>query len=330
MTKLDLDVCGFGRKTLSVNNSSSSANRLASMSSLALIAATLVAAAAVATAISRSSDRETETVAVHGSAKPDQPVGSVEENIRQLEARLTREPNDPAGWRMLGWSYFETGDLMGSAAAYRRAAQIEPENAENWSSLGEALQTASTDVSAEAAAAFERALKLDRTDPRARYFTAVQKDLQGHHDAAVVDWIALLRDTPAGAPWEADLRRTIMQVAEKHHIDVSGQMPAMPQGVAATAGIPGPTPEQLAAASSIPPEQQSEMVKGMVERLANRLRQNPKDADGWMRLMRSRMVLGEIEAAREAHKAGLAAFEQDSAARARLDRAARQLGIPPG
>src|SRR6478672_7386123 len=295
MTKLDLDVCGFGRKTLSVNNSSSSADRLASMSSLALIAATLVAAAAVATAIYRSSDRGTESVGVHGSAKPDQPVGSVDENIRKLEARLTREPNDPAGWRMLGWSYFETGDLMGSAAAYRRAAQIEPENAENWSSLGEALQTASTDVSAEAAAAFERALKLDRTDPRARYFPAVQKDLQGHHDAAIVDWIALLRDTPAGAPWEAGLRRTIMQVAEKHHIDVSGQMPAMPQGVAATAGIPGPTPEQLAAASSIPPEQQSEMVKGMVDRLANRLRQNPKDADGWMRLMRSRMVLGEVE-----------------------------------
>jgi len=329
MTKLDLDVCGFGRKTLSVNNSSSSANRLASMSSLALIAATLVAAAAVATAISRSSDRETETVAVHGSAKPDQPVGSVEENIRQLQARLMREPNDPAGWRMLGWSYFETGDLMGSAAAYRRAAQIEPENAENWSSLGEALQTASTDVSAEAAAAFERALKLDRTDPRARYFTAVQKDLQGHHAAAIVDWIALLRDTPRGAPWEADLRRTIVQVAEKHHINVSGQMPAMPQGAAATAGIPGPTPEQLAAASSIPPEQQSEMVKGMVDRLANRLRQNPKDTDGWMRLMRSRMVLGEIEAAREAHKSGLAAFKQDSTARAKLDRAARELGIPP-
>jgi cytochrome c-type biogenesis protein CcmH len=306
------------------------------MSSLALIAAALVAAAAVATAISRSSDRGAESVAAHGSAKPDQPVGSVEESITQLQARLTREPNDPAGWRMLGWSYFETGDLMGSAAAYRRAAQIEPENAENWSSLGEALQTASTDVSAEAAAAFERALKLDPTDPRARYFTAVQKDLQGHHDAAISDWIALLRDTPPGAPWEADLRRTIMQVAEKHHINVSGQMaampamPAMPQGEAATAGIPGPTPEQLAAASSIPPGQQSEMVKGMVDGLANRLRQNPKDADGWMRLMRSRMVLGQIEAAREAHKSGLAAFKQDSAARAKLDRAARELGIPPG
>lgn len=310
-----------------MNNPSPSADGLASMSSLAVIAAALIAAAAVAVAVTRSSDGETATPEVHGSAIPDQPVGSVEEKIKQLEIKLMRKPNDPAGWRMLGWSHFETGDLMRSAAAYRRAAEIEPENAENWSSLGEALQTASTDVSPEAAAAFERALKLDRTDPRARYFQAVQKDLQGQHEPAVADWIALLRDTPPGAPWEADLRRTILQVAEKHEIDVSSRMPEGPQATAATAAIPGPTPEQLAAASSIPPKQQSEMVKGMVDRLANRLKRDPKDADGWMRLMRARMVLGDTEAAREAHQSALAAFRQDSSTKAKLDRAARELGV---
>ena len=297
------------------------------MSSLAVIVAALIAAAVVAVAVYRSSDGETKTAEVHGSAKPDQPVGTVEEKIKQLELKLMREPNDPAGWRMLGWAHFETGALMRSAAAYRRAAEIEPENAENWSSLGEALQSASTDVSPEAAAAFERALKLDRTDPRARYFLAVQKDLQGQHEPAVADWIALLGDTPPGAPWEADLRRTILQVAEQHEIDVSGRMSARSQATAATAAIPGPTPEQLAAASSIPPKQQSEMVKGMVDRLANRLKRDPKDADGWMRLMRARMVLGDTEAARQAHQSGLAAFRQDSSAKARLDRAARELGV---
>jgi cytochrome c-type biogenesis protein CcmH len=313
-----------------VSDSSPSASRFASASSLALIAAALIAAAAVATAVSRSSHGQSEAAAVPGSVQPDQPVGSVDENIKHLQQKLMRDPDDPPGWRMLGWSYFETGDLARSAAAYRHAAQIEPENAENWSSLGEALQTASTVVSPEAAAAFHRALELDRTDPRARYFTAVQKDLEGQHEPAIADWIALLRDTPPGAPWEADLRRTILQVAEKHKIDVSGRMPAVPQGTAATAAIPGPTPEQLAAASSIPPEQQSEMVKGMVDRLANRLKQNPKDADGWMRLMRARMVLGETEAAHQAYRLGLAAFQQNSPARAQLDRAAEELGVPRG
>lgn len=300
---------------------------LAKISSLALIAAALIAVAGVAVAVSRSSGGDTRTAEAHGSARPDQPVGTVKEKIAQLERKLMREPDDPAGWRMLGWSHFETGNLMRSAAAYRRAAEIEPGNAENWSSLGEALQTASTDLSPEAAAAFERALQLDRSDPRARYFRAVQKDLQGRHESAIADWIALLKDTPSGAPWETDLRRTIVQVAEKHRIDISARMPDAPQATAATAAIPGPTPEQLAAASSIPPQQQSEMVKGMVNRLASRLKREPKDADGWMRLMRARMVLGETDSAREAHRAGLAAFRDDTMARAKLDQAARDLGV---
>ena len=42
----------------------------------------------------------------------------------------------------------------------------------------------------------------------------------------------------------------------------------------ATAAIPGPTGEQLAAASSIPPSQQDQMVRAMVDGLAARLRQN--------------------------------------------------------
>jgi cytochrome c-type biogenesis protein CcmH len=300
------------------------------MPTIILIAAGVIAAASAAVALSRSGEDEAPTKAAHGSVKPDKPVGSVEEKVAELEAKLKKEPNNPAGWRLLGWSYYEMGDLMRSAAAYRRAAEIEPGNAENWSSLGEALQTASTEVSPEAAAAFARALKLDPTDPRARYFSAVQKDLKGEHEAAVSDWIALLKDTPPGAPWEQDLRRTIEQAAAKAKIDLAGRMPAPREGSAATAAIPGPSAADIAAASSMPPSQQSEMVRGMVDRLANRLKREPKDANGWMRLMRARMVLGEAEAASEALRSGLAAFKGDAGAQAQLNRAADELGVPRG
>lgn len=294
-------------------------------------AAGILALASAGVAISRSGDGDgAAETAPHGSVAPEQKVGTVEEKIAELESKLKRESNDPAGWRMLGWSYFETGDLARSADAYRKAAEVEPNNAENWSSLGEALQTASRSFSPEAASAFERAIKLDPADPRARYFIAVQKDLKGEHQGAVDDWIALLKDTPPSAPWEADLRRTIQQTAEKNKIDLAGRMPAPSAGSAATAAIPGPTPEQLASASSIPPSQQSEMVKGMVDRLANRLKSNPKDANGWMRLMRARMVLGDTNAAAEALRSGRAAFTGDSAVQAQLNRAAEELGVPSG
>ena len=60
--------------------------------------------------------------------------------------------------------------------------------------------------------AFRKAAALDPKDPRARYFLAVEKDLAGDHEGALTAWLALLAETPPGAPWEADLERTIEQV----------------------------------------------------------------------------------------------------------------------
>lgn len=275
--------------------------KLPSLPTLALIAAGIIAAASAAVAVSRSGIGG-------GSSEAQSPAAK--------------------DWRVVGWAYAQSGDASASASAYRKATEIEPDNAENWSSLGEALQTGSTKVEPEAEAAFRKALALDASDPRARYFLAVQKDLKGDHKGAVEDWLALLKDTPPGAPWEADLRRTIEQTAQRNAIGIEGRMPAPGTGSTATAGIPGPTPEQLAAASSIPPSQQDQMVQGMVERLAARLKANPKDADGWIRLIRSRMVLGQKDQARDALKNGLAAFAGDSGSQARLNSAAAELGVP--
>lgn len=312
------------------------ARRLSS-ATLALGAAAMLAVAAVAIAVFRSADPVASAPGGKGAT-----AGSVEEMVAEIEQRLRENPDNAADWRLLGWTYFELARrsesdeafrsaVARSTLAYRRAAELEPSNAENWSSLGEVLQVVATDVSPEAEQAFRRALQLNPEDPRARYFTAVHKDLRGQHQAAIEDWLALLRDTPPGAPWEADLRRTITQAAARHDIDVAGRMPpAAAAPVPATAAIPGPTREQMEAARGIPPAQQDAMVRGMVERLAARLRQNPRDADGWIRLMRSRMVLNDPEAARQALDSSLAAFQGDSATQTRLRQAAQQLGVPNG
>jgi cytochrome c-type biogenesis protein CcmH len=278
-----------------------SGSRRPSAATTILIAAALIALISAGIAISRT---------VGGDGSADSPAAK--------------------DWRVVGWAYAEAGNAAEAAAAYRKATAIEPGNAENWSSLGEALQTASATPVPEAAAAFRKAIELDPRDPRARYFLAVQKDLAGDHKGAVEDWLAFLKDTPPGAPWEADLRRTIEQSAAKNRIDLAGRMPAPGATGTATAGIPGPSREQLAAASSLPPGQQAAMVQQMMSRLEARLKSNPKDAEGWIRLMRSRMVLGEAEAAQAALRSGLAAFGGDSAAQARLKSAAAELGVPNG
>jgi cytochrome c-type biogenesis protein CcmH len=185
----------------------------------------------------------------------------------------------------------------------------------------------------EAERLFRHALQIDANNAQSRYYLATLKDMNGDHRGAIDDLIALLRGAPADAPWAAQVREAVQAIARQNHIDVVNRLPppppaAAPAQSAATAAIPGPTPEQMRAANAIPPSQQDQMVRAMVDGLAARLRQNPHDADGWIRLMRSRMVLHDENAAREALRSALAAFSGDAATQGRLRDAASQLGIP--
>lgn len=296
---------------------------------LALFGAAALAIVAVGIGVSRNrtvAPAALPSATASASTQPD-----VNAMISSLEAKLKANPNDAEGWRMLGWSFFETGRYAEAATAYRRATQLQPNNADYWSSLGEALVLAGAgDVPKDAAAAFKTALSIDPKDPRARYFLGVDQDMAGNHVGAIETWIALLKDTPSGAPWEADVRKTIEQVAEKEKIDVEPRLaairPAPPTGPAAALnGIPGPSREQMASAAQLPPSQQEAMVRGMVDGLAAKLQADPKQPDRWMMLIRSRMMLGE---GREAAQALQQALTANPGSRAELLQAAKTLGVP--
>lgn len=272
-------------------------------------------------------------------APASQAPADPESVIRGLQDRVGANPNDAEGWQMLGWAYFENGRHADAARAYRRAVKLAPGNATFWSSLGEAVVMASEHdpMPKEAADAFDKAIKLDPKEPRARYFLAVRKDLAKDHEGAIRDWLALLADTPPGAPWEADLRRTIEQVGKINGIDVKERLaavkPAAPHaGVGqavgasvATAAIPGPSREQMQAASQLPKGQQDAMVEGMVSGLEAKLKANPGNVDGWIMLMRSRMTLGETGKAQAAYAA---ARKANPGQAGRLRDEARLMGVP--
>ena len=64
--------------------------------------------------------------------------------------------------------------------------------------------------------------------------------------------------------------------------------------------LSGPTPEDIKAAGEMSSQEREEFIKSMVQRLADRLKRNPKDKNGWLRLARAYDVLGEREKARQA------------------------------
>ena len=257
--------------------------------------------------------------------------------IAALEERTRKDPADVEAWQLLGWSYFENGRYLDSANAYGKATKLEPARAVYWSSLGESLVMAdeSNPMPKAAKAAFDKAIILDPKDPRSRYFLAVSKDLNGDHTGAINDWLELLKDTPKDAPWEADLIRTIEQVGKINKIDVAKSLASAQEkrtvDLSATlksiaaAPIPGPSRADMEQAAKLPPGQQQEMVTSMVEGLETKLAKNPKNIDGWIMLMRSRMTLGETAKAKAALTKSVAANPE---AQSRLLKEAQILGVP--
>ena len=261
--------------------------------------------------------------------------------IEQLRAKAEASTTDAGPWGDLAFAYFGQGQYREAAEAYRRAVQIAPGEAVLWSALGESLVLSSQrdPLPPDALAAFEKAVSLDPDDPRARYFLAAKKDLDKDHEGAIAAWLDLLADSPQGAPWEADLVRTIEQVGKMNSIDVapriakaqSARKPALiapgsgaVAGDQASASLRGPSAADVAAASAMKPSEQRQMAEGMVAQLEERLKKEPKNLDGWAMLIRSRMTLGEPAKAKAALEA---AVKANPGSAAQLREQAAALGV---
>ncbi len=90
----------------------------------------------------------------------------------------------------------------------------------------------------------------------------------------------------------------------------------------------GPTAADVAAAQEMPDADRQAMISGMVDGLALKLAESPHDEAGWIKLIRSRMVLGQPETAAKDLTAARQAFAGESDVLMRLDAAARELGVP--
>jgi cytochrome c-type biogenesis protein CcmH len=230
--------------------------------------------------------------------------------LPQLEAKVRANPDDPTGLRLLGGAYLGMGRYADAAGVFHHLAELAPRDGDSRSAEGQALtQAAGGTVTPQAEAAFQDALARNPADPRARYYLALLKDQRGDHAGAMADWIALLKSAPPGAPWVAAVRSDVEQRAAERREDISGQLP--PQ----------------AGAAPIDPGQQP-MVRNMVEGLDARLRAQPRDLQGWIMLMRARMVLRQASGAQDAYRRGLQAFADSPSDQARLRSAAASLGVP--
>lgn len=230
------------------------------------------------------------------SAAPVQNRG-LDALVAQVEAHLAKNPEDGRGWEVVGPVYMRFGRFEDAVKARRNVIRISGASADREADLGESLMAAANGVvTDEAKAAFERALVLDAKYPKARFFLGVAAHQDGQGDKAAAIWRDMLGDAPPDSPWIGMVRETLARI---EGTAPPAEQPATP--------APGPSADDIAAAGKMNAEDRSAMVRGMVERLADRLQRDGSDVDGWLRLVRAYTVMGDrgkaLSAAADARKA---------------------------
>jgi cytochrome c-type biogenesis protein CcmH len=204
-------------------------------------------------------------------------AGKVENMIAQVEDHLARNPKDGRAWEVLAPVYMRLGRFDDAVRAWRNVISLNGSSASREADLGEALVFAANGVvTAEAKSQFDRALALDAQDVMANFYLGMAADQDGRRADAEKIWRDLLARAPPGAPWVELVRHSLDRTA--------------PAGTATASPTPG--------GSGAPPADHD--VNAMVERLANRLKKDGSDAQGWVQLVRSYRALGQFDKAQTA------------------------------
>ena len=239
------------------------------------------------------------------TADVNQPLDNM---VAQVEAHLEKNPADGRGWTVLAPVLARLGRYDDAVRAYRNAITYAGDSAERRSDLGEALAGAAGGVvTAEAKAEFERAVAQSANEPKASYFLGLAAEQDGRQADAAAIWRGMLAKAPADAPWRPLIEAALARVGD----------PA----------APALSSDAMAAAKDMNEADRGAMIRGMVDRLATRLKQNGDDVEGWLRLVRAYMVMGERDKALSALVEARQAVASDAERLRQLNEGLKNLGL---
>jgi cytochrome c-type biogenesis protein CcmH len=243
---------------------------------------------------------------------------SIASLISQVEEHLERNPNDGAGWEVIAPVYLRMGRFDDAVMARRKAIVLNGDTPAREADLGEALVAAANGVvTDEAKHAFTLAAA-DSNEVKARYFLGLADEQDGNRDGAAAKWRAMLDGAPPDAPWANFVRTALARVTGA---------PVTGQGSAGQSPASGPNAGDVAAADTMDPAQRNEMIRGMVQRLADRLHSDGSDVEGWLRLVRAYTVLGDRDKAKGAAADAKRALAVNPDAVKQIDDLVKGLGL---
>ncbi len=269
----------------------------------------------------RPSQTEAEDMATPVQAPPLEE--SYETLLNRLRETVAERPDDLQGHILLAQHETNAGNFKAGYEAQSRVIALSGANApaDAYADLAEMMILAAGGyVSPEAEEALRQALDRDPTLGPSRYYWGQMLAQTGRPDMAYRVWVETLRDAPAGAPWADAIRAQINELAFRAGVFNAPDFSAAPEA-------PGPSQDDMNAAAELSPEERQDMIRGMVERLSDRLATEGGSPEEWARLIAALGVLGEAQRAIAIRDEALTLFAGNSDALEIIDAAALQAGI---
>lgn len=258
-------------------------------------------------------------VAEQQTPKPDPAFAELMERLREAVAA---NPGDLTGQQLLARNEAALGNYSAAAAAQTQLIALSGDRAtaQDYAALAD-LMILATDgyVSPEAEQALAEALARDPKNGTARFYMGLMWAQTGRPDHAFDFWRALLEQGPEEAPWMPTIREQIGMLARAAGVDYTPPAP--------TGSAPGPDAADVAAAAEMSDADRNEMIRGMVDRLSERLASDGGPAEDWARLITALGVLGEKDRARRAWEEARGQFEGQETETALLRAAAEEAGV---
>jgi cytochrome c-type biogenesis protein CcmH len=239
--------------------------------------------------------------------------------VARIEQHLREHPEDGRGFEVVAPFYLRTGRGDEAIDAYQKALTLLGPSSDRHASLGQArMIVARGRVTAEAKQDFETALALDATNAMAAYYLGVGAEQAGDKAKAIEIFSRLEAESPADAGYLPSVKRQLAKLrGEPEPETPSAQGPA----------AQGPAGAQGKAIAAMPADERNAMIRGMVDKLAARLKTKGDDVEGWLRLIRAYSVLSEPDKAKQALAEARKALADKKADVGRVEALAKELNI---
>jgi len=234
-----------------------------------------------------------------------------------LKEVKTKDPSEPRSYFYLALERQQHDDLAGAMDEYTQLLKISPSDAEWVGQIQDRMKTLAGEMGVDVPVvamlppagpppgAMVGAGNGGGAGPTAQQMQDAQNMTPEERQAMIQSMVQRLADRLKDNPddlagWQRLAQVYRVQGDTAKAAEAEAQIKRLQAGASAPSRAPGPNAQQMQDAQQMSAEDRQAMIQTMVQRLADRLKDNPDDLAGWQRLAQAYKVMGDAAKQAEA------------------------------